>query len=131
MSGRIDPEAKRQYDRDYYWANREKKLSYLADYKEAHREEINQKERERLLKSKGTRPKRIVHPGRERARAIINYGIKKGTISKQPCSICGTTRNVRGHHPDYYIPEVVVWLCQKHHMLEHKRNRRAPRRKDA
>ena len=49
--------------------------------------------------------------------------IKSGELQRGPCSVCGTTVNVHGHHPDYSKPLDVVWLCSKHHCEEHVRRR--------
>jgi len=119
-------ERKRANDRAYYWANRDKKLAYLAKYKDARREEINEKQREYLAKNRdkflGRKEDALVAS----ARHALNYAIKSGLVHKGPCAVCGTTDNIRGHHDDYHKPLDVVWLCQKHHTIEHRRNRRYP-----
>jgi hypothetical protein len=44
-----------------------------------------------------------------------------GRLSKQPCEVCGTKRNVHAHHDDYSQPLKVRWMCNYHH-TEHHRN---------
>lgn len=41
--------------------------------------------------------------------------LKKGTIAKQPCEVCGSTEMVEAHHKNYDKPMDVNWLCVKHH----------------
>jgi hypothetical protein len=58
---------------------------------------------------------------RAKAQKIVRSAIRKGTLTRQPCSVCGTTENVDGHHEDYDRPLDVTWLCRKHHRLRHTR----------
>lgn len=53
------------------------------------------------------------------ARDAVTKALKKGTLKKQPCQVCGA--NAQAHHPDYTKPLNVVWLCRKHHIEEHKK----------
>ena len=41
---------------------------------------------------------------------------------KQPCSECGSTKNVVRHHDDYTKPLAIRWLCRACHMAWHKEN---------
>src|SRR4030095_1753477 len=59
------------------------------------------------------------NPEKTRADRILNYAIKRGVVSKEPCWICGAER-VHGHHRDYSKPLQVIWLCHRHHMEEHQ-----------
>lgn len=52
------------------------------------------------------------------ASIIVNQAIKKGTLKRLPCGICGDPKS-HGHHEDYNKPLDVKWLCSKHHRLEH------------
>lgn len=54
-----------------------------------------------------------------RARKRVWYAKKTGKIKYEPCSVCGTTKNVHAHHHDYSKPLDVVFLCHKHHEMEH------------
>lgn len=56
-------------------------------------------------------------PERKYAHLQIYYALKKGTISKQPCFMCG--EKAEAHHPDYSRPLDVVWLCLSHHRQAH------------
>ena len=56
-------------------------------------------------------------PERKYAHLQVYYALKKGTLSKQPCFMCG--EKAEAHHPDYSRPLDVVWLCSPHHRQAH------------
>lgn len=58
---------------------------------------------------------------KETARKLMRNAIKDGTLVRQPCEECGSTKSVAGHHPDYSRPLDVRWLCASHHAEEHDR----------
>lgn len=58
-------------------------------------------------------------PGKNTARDITRYAIRRGLITKTPCEICGALE-VEAHHSDYTKPLEVIFLCKKHHMERHK-----------
>lgn len=45
--------------------------------------------------------------------------VKRGTLKKQPCEVCGS-ESVEAHHDDYDDPRNVRWLCKPHHVDLHK-----------
>ncbi len=59
-------------------------------------------------------------PEKIKARALLRRNLMSGKIIKKPCENCGNKR-VHGHHPDYSKPLLVIWLCSKCHVNEHKR----------
>jgi len=61
--------------------------------------------------------------GKRRARAHIINRIQRGTLTRQPCEICGEP-NAQAHHDDYSKPLEVRWLCSKHHAEVHVQMRR-------
>lgn len=69
---------------------------------------------------KHERQKRIraLFPGKYRARHLTGVAVKRGTLKRMPCEVCGDTK-VQAHHPDYRKPLFVKWLCFKHHRMEH------------
>jgi hypothetical protein len=67
------------------------------------------------------REQRVKWPEKMRARNIIDKMLIAGTLQRQPCEVCGTTERIHAHHPDYFKPLEVRWLCAKHHKAEHMR----------
>jgi hypothetical protein len=58
------------------------------------------------------------HPEAYKAHNALNNALRDGRIQKQPCGVCGTEKNVHGHHSDYSRPLDVKWLCAKcHHRI--------------
>jgi len=53
------------------------------------------------------------------ARTYANVYVKRGTLLKQPCSICGNVK-AEMHHNDYKKPLEVIWLCRPCHLNIHK-----------
>lgn len=93
------------------------------------REEINEQERLKCRERYQENPEKYKeyreaynkkYSDRYRARYILNNAIKRGIIKKEPCSICGASVNVQGHHKDYNYPLDVEWLCIKCHMRKDK-----------
>lgn len=58
------------------------------------------------------------------AHACLHSALRRGLIERQPCTVCGTTKDVEGHHPDYDKPMSVIWACRAHHREIHKAARR-------
>jgi len=77
-----------------------------------------------LWKGGSTKPSvknwRKKNPAKYRAQNSLRVAVHEGRITKLPCAICGTTKNVHGHHDNYDKPLEVVWLCHKHHMERHR-----------
>ena len=71
-----------------------------------------------------TYPKRKADEAkRNKAVYLVTRAIKAGRLVRGPCAVCGVAERTEGHHPDYDKPLEVVWLCNKHHAMEHKRIR--------
>lgn len=51
-------------------------------------------------------------------RQRFNGYIYRGTIKRQPCSIC-KKENAHAHHENYNKPLEVIWLCRTHHLMHH------------
>lgn len=47
--------------------------------------------------------------------------VRRGTLTKEPCDICGTSENVDWHHHSYHADKVkdVIPLCKTHHRELH------------
>lgn len=59
------------------------------------------------------------HPEAYRAQTAVNNAVRDGRLVKEPCSICGDSNRVHGHHKDYSKPLDVIWLCAKCHQRVH------------
>ena len=58
---------------------------------------------------------------RQNAHAYVRTYVKRGSIKREPCEVCGS-RQSEGHHTDYSKPLQVTWLCREHHLaLEGKK----------
>lgn len=53
-----------------------------------------------------------------RARFIVSREIRKGTLKRLLCEICGAS--AEGHHEDYAEPTNLIWLCRFHHSQRHQ-----------
>lgn len=61
-------------------------------------------------------------PKKRAAHIQVGNALRGGLLRKGPCEICGTTRQVVGHHDDYDRPLSVRWLCERHHKEWHREN---------
>ena len=59
------------------------------------------------------------NPGKDRARRMLNYHLRAGNITRQPCEVCGSIDGIEAHHDDYSRPLNIRWLCFRHHRMEH------------
>lgn len=51
----------------------------------------------------------------------LNNAIRDGNVKREPCIECGNS-NSQAHHEDYSKPLNVIWLCQTHHKLRHRKS---------
>lgn len=56
------------------------------------------------------------------AHNALRSALKIGLIERQPCQECGKLET-DAHHPDYDQPIAVVWLCRRHHVAVHRKER--------
>jgi len=57
---------------------------------------------------------------KRRAASAAWYAARTGEIDVAPaCQRCGAVSELDGHHPDYALPLVVVWLCRRCHRRLH------------
>lgn len=74
----------------------------------------------------------IVRSYRERASSTLDKMVKsnaisylhvyvnRGKVTKGACFVCGTIKDVHGHHENYDEPLSVLWLCKTHHIELHR-----------
>jgi hypothetical protein len=93
-------------------ANREKRRDYYMEY-----DRERSKTPERLA---GILASQERHPVRLKARRLVHSAIAGGRLVRLPCEVCGNPKS-EGHHPDYDKPLEVMWLCRRHHSLQHRK----------
>ena len=62
---------------------------------------------------------RLNNPEKYKATSIVNNAMRDKKLFKEPCEICGDTKNIHAHHDDYSKPLNVRWLCAAHHSQWH------------
>jgi hypothetical protein len=110
----------KQFDRD---------RSNLPHRKEARLEYYNSvKGTSEHRKSRSEANSKYIKNNRERylAHNKAKYYLRKGTLKKMPCEVCGGEK-VEAHHEDYSFPLNITWLCPKHHYARHVEKRREER----
>jgi hypothetical protein len=56
---------------------------------------------------------------KRKAEQAVNNAVRDGRMTKKPCW-CG--QPAEGHHYDYTKPLDVIWLCNRHHSLVHRKH---------
>ncbi|TGN58605.1 hypothetical protein E4L95_12355 [Paracoccus liaowanqingii] len=64
------------------------------------------------------------NPQARKAHGAVRSAVRRGTLQRGPCEICGVVHGedgaiVDGHHEDYTKPLDVTWLCRSHHKHIH------------
>ena len=55
------------------------------------------------------------------ASRCVSRGIKLKKIRRpKKCPFCGSSYHIEGHHPSYYKPSEIMWLCCSCHRLLHR-----------
>jgi hypothetical protein len=93
---------------DSYYANHEKRKEYDRKRRPITKIRVKIRTEEELRKQK-------------RANNIVEVAIKRGTLIKEACEVCGNIK-VHAHHDNYDEPLLVRWLCPKHHIEHHNNN---------
>ena len=86
------------------------------------RERFQRPERKKAI-LRYARKRNRLYPEKLRARAAVARAIRNGGLHRQPCEVCGAKRT-QAHHDDYSKPLTVRWLCYKHHLAVHGREKR-------
>ena len=117
---------------------KECKIEYMASRPKDRLKEINKKrnqkpkrQEDKRIRSKAYRQKypekkrlyeqeyRKKYPEKYKARNAVHNAIRDGKLTKLPCEVCNSTKNIEAHHDDYYKPLELRWLCHKHHVEHH------------
>lgn len=83
---------------------------------------------EEYRKAKNDRHKKYYHENEENrtkqiARSRVKTAIKNGTLIPKPCEVCKSQQDIEAHHDDYNKFLSVRWLCKRHHIEHHKKER--------
>jgi len=128
-------ETKRKYNKTYREKNRkqeaarcklwrETNLEKIREYKKTNREKERQRSREYYVKHKENIKKyqndyNKKNYEKQRAHDIAQKALLRNEILQTPCIVCGVSKNLVKHHPDYSQPKEIEWLCQSCHMKLH------------
>lgn len=127
-----DYEKQKENSRQNYYANKEQRLAQARAYyyenweaKQEYRKKWIEANQEKFLASKKKySAKRYADPEtaqKTRAYNKVQWALRTGKLTKQPCEACGTAITQAHHHRGYsdeYALDV-KWLCKKHHEGEH------------
>ena len=91
--------------REYRQKHKKEYCEYRKQWDHTHPESVK----------KRSKIKRERFPERERARHFARYHIPL----KPQCELCGSTKRLEHHHPDYNFPEVTVTVCKPCHEAIH------------
>ena len=118
------PDCVRAYKRD--WAKKRRAQGLQAGGKvsarwmKAYQDEYHKKPEVKKRKAEQMR-KYTADPKlrmRHEARWQVHHAIQSGKLKRRPCMKCGANKS-EAHHPDYYKPLDVIWLCRSCHRAEH------------
>jgi len=59
------------------------------------------------------------NPNKRKAQQMVNNAIRDGKLFKEPCCVCGATKNIHAHHDDYLKPLNIRWMCARCHHRWH------------
>jgi ribosomal protein S27AE len=96
--------------RDDVNANRAAKREQYAAYE---RQRFKTPTRKEQVKA-AQRRRRAQNPVKAKAWYAVTHAIRKGTLVRQPCELCGNPKS-QAHHDDYSRPLDVRWLCFRCH----------------
>ena len=100
----------REVARKHREDNKEKYKKYYQDNKESYRKNMRKWQEENKEKIA--------------AHYEVRKALRKGTLVKEPCEVCGELK-AEAHHEDYNFPLDVIWLCLSHHKELHRLEREA------
>jgi hypothetical protein len=115
-------------------ANKEKMAAWKAENKPMARaaaakwrERNRDKDRQRNLRTYQARRDRHIenvkkyqreNPEKTAAHVTVTLALQNGSLTRQPCEVCGKEKT-DAHHDDYSKPLEVRWLCRPHHKQHH------------
>jgi hypothetical protein len=99
-----------EYWKEYRRKNAERKREIEKKSRSREEYKIKKKETYRVWLAQD----KLKNPHKWKARHAVREALKKGTLIKTPCDVCGIEK-VEAHHPDHHKPLDVQWLCRLHH----------------
>ena len=57
---------------------------------------------------------RTRHREKHLAHKVVQTAVRRGTLLRGPCKVCGAP-DAHAHHNNYAKPLEVTWLCKAHH----------------
>lgn len=111
LVSRRDPAKAKAADRSRYYRDKEKRLAASASYARSNPEKVSEIKRRWAERN----------PDKRAAHIVLGNAVRKGSVVKGPCEVCGSTGRVHGHHDDYAKPFEVRWLCPQHHADERRK----------
>ena len=122
--------SKRERDRHFREANRERLAEKERRRRAANREQIREKARRRHASDPEQGRARVrrnkeANPEAAKARSAVREAIRAGRLVPQPCEKQdhGCTGRIEAHHDDYSRGLDVQWLCALHHRRLHAQGR--------
>ena len=106
-------EEARRKEAEYRDKNRKWVYDYHKKYAETHRKERREQARKHRINT--------AIPKYGKAHEIVARAIKQGTLTPQPCEVCGQ-KPTEAHHDDYNKPLEIRWLCKACHTKWHTEN---------
>ena len=103
---------------------RDRRDQNLDEHRARDREYWHRSKKRRKQTALSSKKWRERNPEKARAHNVFHRAMKAGKIQRGACQVCGTTKNIEGHHHDYSKPLDVVWLCRHHHGRAHSHRRR-------
>jgi hypothetical protein len=102
----ICKKCKNEQTKDYYQDRKRHFREYQRKYRAGHKKGYNK--RNRLYRER--------HPEKIKAEILAHRLVPLGSH----CVLCGATKNLQRHHPDYSKPLEIVTLCQPCHFRVHQ-----------
>ena len=139
-----DREQINKQKREYYRNNKEQCLGSSRKWKTKNKERVKEYRKKYRLEHKGekreanrrwrkenpekylasakssTQKYKAKYPERVLATNKVNNAVRDGRALKEPCIMCGITKDIHGHHKDYSKKLDVVWMCRFHHDSFHR-----------
>jgi hypothetical protein len=92
----------------------EKKREYSREWQKSAEEREKRRQRAAVYRAR--------HKEKVKARSALGQAIQRGEIKRGACEKCSEPK-AEAHHDDYSRPLDVRWLCVRHHVEEHIRDR--------